>query len=303
MATLVTGGTGWIGKHLIAKLDGPVHVVSRNANGARRRLGQTVASVIEGDLANESLSLNSIGKIDTVVNLMGESLADGRWNDRKKESIRRSRVDATENLVASLLKCDEAPSTMISASAIGFYGEQKEKVCTESTPPGDDFLATLCVDWEAAASPAVDAGVRVVNIRTGIVLGRGGGAVEKLLTPFRLGLGGRLGSGQQWMSWIHLDDAVAAIRFLIDDSSVNGPCNLVAPSPLQNAEFTRTLAAALRRPALIPVPVTVLKLVVGEFADYLLASQKVVPSVLLDKGFEYRFPNIEQAWQEIVANE
>ena len=303
MSTLVTGGTGWIGKHLIAELDGPVHVVSRNANGARRRLGQTVASVIEGDLASNPLSLNSIGKIETVVNLMGESLADGRWNDRKKESIRRSRVDATENLVASLLKCDEVPATMMSASAIGFYGEQKEKVCTESTPPGDDFLATLCVDWEAAASPAVDAGVRVVNIRTGIVLGRGGGAVAKLLTPFRLGLGGRLGSGQQWMSWIHLNDAVAAIRFLIDDSTVNGPCNLVAPTPLQNSEFTRTLAAALRRPAFIPVPATVLQLVLGEFAEYLLASQKVVPSVLLDKGFEYRFPNIEQAWQEIVAND
>ncbi len=301
MSTLVTGGTGWIGKHLITKLDGPVHVVSRNATSARAQLGNSVDSVIECDLTNERMNLKPTDKFETVINLMGASLADGRWNDRKKESLRRSRIDATSNLVASLLQCDVLPSIFVSASAIGFYGDQGDNVCKETTTPGSDFLATLCKEWEAATCPLAEAGVRVLRIRIGIVLGRGGGAADKLLTLFRWGLGGRLGSGQQWMSWIHLDDLVAAILFLIQHESLCGPVNLVASDPVQNVVFAKTLAASLRRPALLPVPAAMLRLVIGEFADYLLASQRVQPTVLVDNGFEFGYPTIETAWQEIVS--
>jgi uncharacterized protein (TIGR01777 family) len=303
MSTIITGGSGWIGRQLLPALKGSVRIVSRSRHGAVSRLGNRAAAIIECDLGKEQIGRDELAGVETVINLMGESIADGRWSESRKQAIRKSRVAATRNLVASLLAGSDLPTLLVSASATGFYGDQGDRVLTETSPAGDGFLPSICSDWEKETQPLVEAGVRVINLRIGIVLGRGGGAVRKLLTPFRWGLGGRLGSGQQWMSWIHIKDLVDVIPFLMGQPTIRGPVNAVAPHPVRNAEFAKSLANSLSRPAFLPVPAAVLRLAMGEMACILLDSQRVEPAVLNSARFPFRFPTIDAAWQDILSGQ
>ncbi len=300
MTVLVTGGTGWVGRHLIPRLNECV-VVSRNAARAVEVLGNA-PRIVQCDLPRETIPPDQLDGVTAVVNLLGDPIADGRWTEQKKQRIRDSRVLGTRHLVESLLHLETLPDTVVSASAIGYYGDRGDEICTESTPPSTDFLGEVCVQWEQACRPLVEAGARVVWPRLGIVLGRGGGAVEKMLPPFRLGAGGRIGSGRQWMSWIHLHDLLELILFSLHNSALNGPVNAVSPAPVRNSEFTQALGQALHRPAFLSVPQFALRIMMGEFADYLAASQRVLPQAMNESGFRFRYPTIDVALQEIVTD-
>lgn len=300
MSVLVTGGTGWIGGHLLDKLEHPI-LISRSLTRATRNTGLPAEQVVECDLVQHTIDPSRLAGVTAVVNLMGDSIADGRWNDAKKKSIRDSRILGTQNLIRSLLHLDTLPKVCVSASAIGYYGERGDDVIDESSGPGTDFLSKVCVDWEEAARPLINAGVRVCFLRIGIVIGKGGGAMQKILPPFRLGAGGRLGSGRQWMSWIHLEDLVNMISFLLDHGSLHGPLNGTAPNPVRNRDFTRVLGTALGRPTVLPVPKFALRTALGEFANYLCASQRVVPAAIESAGFGFRFPNIEDAITQVIG--
>lgn len=246
--------------------------------------------------------LSPLGPLDAVVHLAGEPIAAGRWSPTRMEAIRRSRPDATANLVTSLLRLPTPPRAFLSASAIGIYGDRGDEVLNEDSRPGTGFLAELGHDWERAAEPASRAGVRVVNLRTGIVLARSGGALPRMALPFRLGLGGRLGSGRQWMSWISLGDWIAACRHLLGSPILQGPVNLTAPLPVTNIEFTAELARALHRPTFAPIPAWALRLALGRLADEaLLASQRVIPDRLLRSGFAFGTPTLREALARTFA--
>ncbi len=239
---------------------------------------------------------------DVVVNLAGASIGGGRWTARRKVLLRSSRVDLTERLVAGLGRLKKPPSILVSASAIGYYGDRGEEPLTEASASGKDFLATISRDWEAAAMKAEQFGMRTVIARFGIVLAKNGGALPQMLTPFKMGVGGRIGSGKQWMSWVALDDAVGAIRLAIGDGAVRGPLNVVAPNPVRNADFTRVLARVLRRPAIFPAPAFALRLMLGEMADaLLLSSQRVVPQELSERGFRFQYADLESALRRALG--
>ncbi len=299
MSTLVTGGTGWIGSRLTRRLPDAI-VVTRDAARARESSGGAARRLIECNLSNGPIDASELGGVTAAVNLMGDHIGEGRWTTEKKQRIRNSRVAGTRHLVDSLLRADSRPHTLISASAIGYYGDRGEEVCTESTSAGGDFLAHVCEEWEEAAMRLADADVRVVCLRFGHVLGAGGGAMARLLPVFRFGFGGRLGSGRQWMSWIHIDDLVELILFTLANPHVRGAVNAVSPNPLRNIDFTKSLGAALHRPAILAVPKFALRIALGEFAEALVASQRVESRVLEPAGFEYSHPTIESAWEEIV---
>jgi len=235
--------------------------------------------------------------IDGVVHLAGAGIGDKRWTDDRKRLILESRTKPTRLLAESLAALQKPPPVLVSGSAIGYYGHHADEPCTEDSPPGDDFVADVCQQWEAAAQPASLAGVRLVVIRSGLVLGRGGGLLGRLLTPFRLGAGGRLGDGTQWMSWISIDDEVDAILHALQTSDLSGPANVTAPHPVTNAEFTRTLARILHRPAVLPTPLPALKALYGEelVTHTILASQNVVPERLTASGFSFEHPTLEDA--------
>ena len=238
---------------------------------------------------------------DVVIHLAGESIASGRWNDEKKRTIRESRTKGTSLLSETLAQLAQPPAVFISASAIGYYGNRGDELLTETSPPGNDFLASVCVEWEHATRPAVDKGIRTVLARFGIILDREGGALAKMLTPFRMGIGGRVGDGRQWMSWITLDDVVGALKFISRDNAVSGPVNFVAPHPETNAGFTRTLGRVLGRPTIFPMPAFAARLAFGEMADaLLLSSQKVEPTVLENRGFAFYWPRLEPALQHLL---
>ena len=254
-----------------------------------------------------------VTRFDTVIHLSGESVS-GRWTEAKKKRIRDSRVVSTRNLAQALAQAEQAPTTFICASAIGYYGSRRDEELTEERPSGSGFLAEVCREWEAATQVAATAGIRTVNLRIGIVLSRDGGALKQMLLPFRMGLGGRIGSGRQWWSWIHIDDLVAAVMHILGASSdverrapspgqgIAGPVNMVAPNPVTNAEFTRTLADVLKRPALFPVPAFAARLAFGEFAEEgLLASARVLPRKLLDSSFMFHFPDLPGALAALVS--
>ncbi len=238
---------------------------------------------------------------DAVVHLAGASIADGRWNAPRKQLLRTSRIDATRHLISSLGKLQRPPRVIVAASAIGFYGSRGDETLTEESPSGNDFLAGVCREWEAEAQKAAQFGARVVNLRTGIVLAGHGGALPRIVLPFKLGAGGRLGNGRQWMSWITLRDAVKIMEFAISNGGLTGAVNVVTPNPVRNAEFTRVLAMALHRPALFPAPAFALRLALGEMADaLLLSSQKAVPSKLEGAGFTFSQPVLAGALAEVL---
>jgi uncharacterized protein (TIGR01777 family) len=288
---LISGASGFIGSHLARSLAADGHRVvplSRSAKSGAVAWDAEAGTLDEAALAR--------AQPDVVVNLAGEPIAQ-RWTPKRSLRIYESRVNGTTALVAALTKLATRPTVLVNGSAIGYYGAHRgDELLDESSSAGTDFLAETTRDWERATAPAADAGIRVALSRTGLVIGAGGGLLDQLLMPFRLGVGGRVGSGQQWMSWIAMDDMVRALRFLIDTPSLSGPVNMVAPNPVRNAEFTRALADALHRPAVLPVPRSVLELVFGTMADNtILASQRVAPRHLAGAGFEFRHPQIGDA--------
>lgn len=298
MRTLLTGGTGFVGQQLIQQLDS-VSITTRRRLAAIDRFGDQVDEVIEWDPSNEPLSLVD-QQFDAVVNLMGESIAEGRWNEAKKQRIADSRIVGTRRLVDALIESGNLPKVFVSASAIGFYGDPGAAIVEEDHPVGEGFLPEVCQKWEAEAFRLAEHGVRVVCLRIGIVLGVGGGAIEKMVPIFRWGLGGRLGNGLQWMAWIHVDDLVAMIRWSMENDDVQGPINATAPNPVQNREFTKALAKAVGRPAFLPAPKFGVRLIAGEFANSLFFSQRVVPAAALEKGFRFRFTDIKQAIEDVL---
>ena len=301
MSLLVTGGTGFVGRQFIANSKEPsIAAVSRNRSKAQQTLGESVHEVIQWD-PQESPFPNPPGThFDKVVNLMGESLAEGRWTEAKKKRILDSRVKGTRQLVDGLLATGKPPSVFVSASAIGIYGDSGEALVDETHPPDDIFVASVCKAWEAEANRLASHGTRVVCLRIAIVLGDGGGALEKMLPVFKLGLGGKLGSGKQWMSWLHVDDLVGMINWALENPAVSGPVNAAAPEAVRNSEFTRTLAKAINRPAFLPAPQFALRLVFGEFADNLFYSNRIVPKIALEQGFEFKFPKLTDAIEDVV---
>lgn len=297
MHALITGGTGFIGRNLVKRLAKPV-VLGRDPERIRRELGDVEANRWD---ARSPLDPDLFTGIDTVFHLAGEPIASGRWDTEKKERIRKSRVEGTRLLVDALGRTAAPPATLICASAIGFYGSRGDEILSESSPAGHDFLAGVCGEWEEEAKRAERFGVRVVSLRIGVVLGPDGGALEKMLPPFRLGLGGRLGSGRQYMSWIHRDDLVGLLLHAADNETLHGPVNAVAPQPVTNREFTATLARVLHRPALLPVPAFILKMALGEFADVLLGSQRVIPEKAQKAGFHFAHQRLDETLAGLVA--
>ena len=250
----------------------------------------------------QALAAERVDGFDVVIHLAGETIV-GRWNAAKKARIRDTRVQGTKNLVEALTQTSHPPRVFICASAIGYYGNRGDELLGEQSAPGKDFLAQVCREWETATQPATNAGIRTVNARFGVILSRDGGALPKMLPPFRMGVGGRIGNGRQWMSWVHIGDVVGAIEHALDNTSVTGPVNVVAPHPAINAEFTRTLARVLHRPAILPMPAFAVRLAFGEMGDaLLLASQKVEPAKLTESGFQFRFPRLESALEDILRS-
>ena len=295
MKVLVTGGTGFIGRALCASLIEAGHiptVLTRSTEKAARVLGSSVTAVER---------LEQAASPDAVVNLIGENLGSGRWNDERKRDLWTSRVNATRLLVAWMRGLPTAPRTLISASAIGYYGAHEDEEISEDTPAGDGFGAKLCEAWEQEASSAETLGMRVCRLRIGLVLARGGGPLAKLLPAYRLGLGGPLGSGEQYVSWIHRADLVALIVRTLEDATLQGPVNATAPNPVTNDEFSRTLGRVLHRPAFFRVPAVALRMALGEMSGLLLTGQRVRPSRALAAGFEFRYPALEVALREVLA--
>lgn len=300
MKAMVTGATGFVGPRLLRLLDRPV-VLSRDPERARARIGNLVERIVRWDPLQGPPPQEAFAGIDTVLHLAGESVAEGRWTTAQKARIRDSRVVGTRNLVQGIVQATTRPRVLVSASAVGYYGDRGDQELTESAPPADDFLARVCVEWEREAVAAETSGVRVVTARTGIVLGAGGGALGKMLTPFKLGAGGPLGNGRQWMPWVHVADLARLYVHAAATPSITGAMNAVAPHPVRNAEFTKALARQLHRPAFMPAPYLGLRLAFGEFAQVLFASQRVLPRVALDTGFVFQFPEIVAALREILA--
>lgn len=297
MRALITGATGFIGRRLLQQIHEPV-VLSRDPQRAKAQFAG--AEAYAWDPLSGPPPADAFHGIEAVFHLAGEPVADGRWTAAKKQRIMESRKIGTANLVKTLEQLSERPRVLVSASAVGYYGDRGDEMLDERAPPGSDFLARVCLEWEQAAQHAASLGVRVVNPRIGIVLGAGGGALGKMLLPFKLGLGGRLASGKQWMPWIHLDDLIGVFLHAASRSELSGPVNAVAPNPATNGEFTRTLAAALHRPAFLPAPGPLLKLAVGEFAEVLLASQRVVPRVAEQTGYRFQYPELAGALRAIL---
>jgi hypothetical protein len=290
----MSGASGLIGSALVPALESHGHEVTRlvrRSTGKDNDAQWAPMSAVAPEL---------VSGFDVVIHLSGESVA-GRWSAEKKRQIRESRVVSTRNLAQALTKAVRPPSTFICASAIGYYGDRGDEVLTEESQSGAGFLPEVCCEWEAT-SRLGSGGIRVANLRFGIVLSRDGGALKPMLLPFRLGLGGKIGDGRQWWSWIHIEDAVAAILHILATPSLTGPVNLTSPNPTTNAEFTRFLGAALKRPAIFPVPAFAARLAFGEFAKAgVLASARVVPKKLEDSGFKFRYPELGPALAQLLS--
>jgi uncharacterized protein len=295
MNVLVTGASGFIGSALVPALTSDGHSVRRLVRGVPAGADEYRWDPAAGDVEPAALE-----GPDAVVHLAGETVA-GRWTDDKKERILRSRVNGTRTLSEALAGLERPPGVLVTASAIGYYGDRGDEQLTEQSSSGDGFLAEVVREWEAASRPAEEAGIRVVRLRFGIVLSPAGGALKTMLTPFRLGVAGRLGSGRQWMSWVSIDDVVGAIQHALVTGELAGVANTVAPNPVTNAEFTKTLGRVLGRPTLLPVPGAALRLALGEFSQEALSSTRVLPRRLLESGYEFRYPDLEQALRHVLG--
>ncbi len=292
MKILVTGTTGLVGSALIPALTSDGHQVIRLV----RKVSATPTNEIFWNPSLGTLNPATLEGFDAVVHLAGQSIAGARWTPEYKKRILSSRIQGTKLLVEALLSVSKPPSVLVSASAVGYYGNRGDEILREESTHGAGFLADLCLRWEAAAKPAAGRGIRVVMPRIGLVLSGNGGALGKMLLPFRLGVGGKIGSGSQYMSWISLDDLVGAIRHVILNQDIRGPVNAVSPQPVTNLEFTRALGRVLSRPTLVPLPAFAARMALGEMADeLLLASARIEPSRLLATGFQFRFPDLQGA--------
>ena len=296
MNVLLTGSSGLIGSALAPALTGDGHRVRR-----LRRAASAAADATSWNPADGTFASGALDGIDAVVHLAGENIAGGRWTAARKARIRDSRVDGTRRLCEALAALDTPPRVLVAASAIGYYGDRGDALLDESAAPGTGFLPAVSRSWETAAAPARDAGIRVVHLRIGIVLSPAGGALAQMLLPFKLGVGGVLGSGDQYMSWIALDDVVGVVRHALADESLSGPVNAVAPRAVTNREFTRTLGKVLRRPTILPAPAFALRIALGEMADaLLLASTRVDPAALRATTFEFRHPQLDGALRHLL---
>jgi len=300
MRILVSGSSGLVGSALVPALRSAGHQVGRIVRG---EAGAAGAGDVAWDIATERIDEGRLAGFDAVVHLAGAGIASGRWTTSLKEQIRKSRIDGTQILSRALARLQRPPGVVVQASAIGFYGDRGDQVLTESSPRGQGFLPAVCVGWEAAAEPAEKRGIRVVFLRFGVILSARGGALMKMLPPFRMGLGGVIGDGSQFMSWIALDDAVGAIQHALATEGLRGPVNGVAPQSVTNREFTRTLGRVLGRPTILPLPAFAARLAFGEMAKaLLLSSQRVLPERLRGTGYVFRHPDLEPALRRLLSS-
>jgi uncharacterized protein len=310
MNILMTGATGLVGTALVRAFTAEGHVIYRLARPGSTR-NETISGVFDiawnpatgkiGDVPGQLPRIDLRNHIDAVINLAGAPIADGRWSAERKALLRSSRIDTTRGLVRAMAAMSPRPRVFISASAIGYYGDRGDEVLTENSAPGTDFLATLAKEWEDEAVKAEQFGIRVVVARLGVVLAKTGGALPQMMMPFRFGLGGKLGSGRQWMSWIALEDVVTIIRTALATDSLKGAVNLVSPEPVRNADFTRSLARALHRPAIFTAPAFALRLAMGHMSEMILAGTRVTPQVLLQHGYQFHHTQLDEALSAILV--
>ena len=297
MNILVSGSSGLVGSALVAALTPGRHRLKRLIRSPVR----DAESEVHWDPAGGVLAPTALEGLDAVVNLAGENIASGRWTAEKKARIRDSRVNGTELLCRTLARLDRPPATLISASAVGYYGDRGDELLTEESPPGSGFLSDVCQEWEAATAPPAEKGIRVVLLRIGVVLTPRGGALAKMLPAFRMGLGGRIGNGRQYLSWITLDDLLGVIQYALNNEEISGPLNAVAPAPVTNHEFTKTLGRVLSRPTIFPLPAFASRLAMGEMADaLLLASTRVQPARLQQAGYPFQHRSLDPALRHLL---
>ena len=299
MNITITGGTGFIGRRLVARLLAANHSLHLLVRHARIGLGPQVQCSVWNALDIEPAP-ESLAQADAVIHLAGEPVSQ-RWTPAAKRRILESRVEGTRRLIEAMARQSRRPSVLVCASAVGFYGSRGDDILTESAAPGEGFLADVCAVWEKTADAALNLGMRVVKLRTGMTLGKEGGALAQMLTPFRWGVGGKVASGEQWVSWIHVEDLAELIQFAVENAGLRGPLNATAPNPVTNTEFTRELAAALHRPAFLSIPAAALRAVYGEMAEIVLASQRAVPQAALSAGFRFRYPDLGPALRHLLA--
>jgi uncharacterized protein (TIGR01777 family) len=301
MKVIVTGSTGLVGRALVRSLLSDGHEVTRLVRGGAQEFRAPGTKAVQWEPEKGVVNAAELEGHDAAVHLAGDPIAEGRWDEEKKRRIRESRVKGTHLLAETLAGLKEKPRVLVSASATGFYGDRGEELLREESASGEDFLSEVCREWEKATLAASQAGIRVVHLRIGFVLSGEGGGLSKMLTPFKLGLGGRVGSGRQYISWITLDDLVSVIRRAIEDEHLRGPVNAVAPTPVTNAEFTKAIGHALGRPTILPVPAFAARLAFGEMADaVLLSSTRVVPARLQEAGYEFKHPELEGALRHVL---
>ncbi|MHC4554093.1 MAG: TIGR01777 family oxidoreductase [Planctomycetota bacterium] len=296
MKILISGSHGFIGSAVHKSLE-------QGGDQLLRLIRQTQiahSDEVFWNLPDNFIDHSKLTNLDAVIHLAGENLF-GRWNEKKKQAIHDSRIKSTAFLAQTVAAKEHKPKVLICASAIGYYGDRGELECTETTEAGDGFLTTVCREWEQATLPASEAGIRVVNLRFGVVLGKEGGSLAKMLPAFKMGMGGPLGDGQQWVSWVSIDDAVRAVEFSLNNENLSGPVNVVSPQPVRNKEFAQAIGHALHRPEVVPVPKRMLKFMLGEMADEtVLASTKVLPHKLQSKGFSFEHPDLETALAAVL---
>jgi uncharacterized protein (TIGR01777 family) len=302
MRIIVTGATGLVGSALVRSLLADGHEVTRLVRGGSQGFRAPGTAAVHWNPERGEIDAKELEGHDAAVHLAGESIAEGRWDDEKKRRILESRVKGTRLIAEALAGLSAKPRALVSASAVGFYGDRGDEVLREESASGTDFLSEVCREWEKATLAASQAGLRVVNLRIGVVLSAEGGALPKMLTPFKLGVGGRVGSGRQYMSWITLEDLVGVIRRAIDDESLRGPVNAVAPRPVTNGEFTKALGRVLGRPTVFAVPAFAARLAFGEMADaLLLGGARVEPARLNEAGHQFKHSEIEDALRHVLG--
>lgn len=296
MHVAITGSSGLVGSALQKQLSGGDYRIARMV-----RREATGDNEIRWDPNGEKTDTAALDGVDGVVHLAGENIAAGRWTEKLKQKIRDSRVPPTRKLCEDLAHLEKKPSVLVCASAIGYYGEAGDTILDESSPAGEGFLSETVKEWEAATQPAIDAGIRVVNLRIGVILSPDGGALKQMLTPFKLGVGGRVGSGKQYWSWVALDDIVGAIEFALTHDELSGPVNGTSPNPVTNTEFTKVLGKVLGRPTIFPMPAFAARLALGEMADeLLLTSSRIVPKKLEAAGYQFQYPDLEMALRHLL---